>query len=297
MRQPDWIINCNSRIGWDLLVESAQKLRARSQLGAMLFCDDQDQNGIMMGYGNSHFPHVAEELDLVVLDNLTYRDTLRNRYHHPSKSNAAVLKFPVSESLLDVGNRRLQTDAFTLDRPVVWLGRLCQQKDFVTAAAVARLLPEQKFQFYGWGTDLDVRALCHILPDNASFHGKGSALAIGLEQPSAFLNTSRWDGMPNVILEMGAMGVPIVTSLTGGIGELVSPATGWPVECGADPSAYASALTMLLESAAETRERAGRCYMQVRKNYSKAAFDLSVAKVFGESLKFSRVGQRGIEGN
>jgi starch synthase (maltosyl-transferring) len=80
-----------------------------------------------------------------------------------------------------------------------------------------------------------------------------------LKGATGFVLTSRWEGMPNVVLEAMAAGVPTVATDVEGIRELViEPATGWivPPE---DPPALTDALRKLLtdRTGSETRGRAG----------------------------------------
>ena len=71
------------------------------------------------------------------------------------------------------------------------------------------------------------------------------------------LYTSIYDGLPNVLLEAGAHRVPIVAPTTvGGIGELISEGTGWPVENQYDAREYADRLREVLASPTEAARRA-----------------------------------------
>jgi glycosyltransferase involved in cell wall biosynthesis len=58
----------------------------------------------------------------------------------------------------------------------------------------------------------------------------------------AFLYTSAWDGLPNILLEAMAAGLLVVAPAVGGIPEIVNEATGLLVrECN-DPAAYVAAI-------------------------------------------------------
>jgi glycosyltransferase involved in cell wall biosynthesis len=65
---------------------------------------------------------------------------------------------------------------------------------------------------------------------NIHFHGTYSDLEkIEVEKYSMFLLTSQWEGIPTILITMMGLGVPVVSPLVGGVGELVEEDTGWPV--------------------------------------------------------------------
>jgi glycosyltransferase involved in cell wall biosynthesis len=77
---------------------------------------------------------------------------------------------------------------------------------------------------------------------------------------AAFLYTSKWDGIPIVLIEAIALGLPVVAPMVGSIAELVSEKTGYPVEQEADPEAYIARLRELLAApdAAAAKVRHGQ---------------------------------------
>jgi glycosyltransferase involved in cell wall biosynthesis len=113
---------------------------------------------------------------------------------------------------------------------VVGVGRLVPQKDpelFVRlAAAVAAERPHTRFAFVGEGP-LRPRVEQMIarfgLQDRFSLPGETRDVAGVLQQASLFWLTSAWEGLPNVVLEAMACGVPVVAADVGGTRELVRP--------------------------------------------------------------------------
>ena len=73
------------------------------------------------------------------------------------------------------------------------------------------------------------------------------------------------DGIPNVILEALATGLPVVATDAGSIPEVVTPRTGWPVSQRA-PEELAAAIDCVAEHPGEARERsrAGRQAVETR---------------------------------
>src|SRR5204863_6311963 len=66
-----------------------------------------------------------------------------------------------------------------------------------------------------------------------------------LDDVDFLLYTSGWDGIPNVVLEGAQSGLPIVASAVGGVPEVVTPETGYPVAEVDEPAAYVAAIEAL----------------------------------------------------
>jgi glycosyltransferase involved in cell wall biosynthesis len=79
--------------------------------------------------------------------------------------------------------------------------------------------------------------------------------ALPLERFGAFLYTSHFDGLPNVLLSAGAAGLPIVAPAVGGIAELVNGETGWLIGRPEDTAAYVEALRHIRSDPAEAARR------------------------------------------
>jgi glycosyltransferase involved in cell wall biosynthesis len=115
----------------------------------------------------------------------------------------------------------------------LWAGRITHQKNIQLLLAILQNAPQ--FDFHIWG-DSDDPMLMAALDDVARsrdnvFLNGGFDRFEDLPLPSydVFLYTSLWDGLPNVLLEAAASGLPIVASESGGIAELVDDTTGWLV--------------------------------------------------------------------
>jgi glycosyltransferase involved in cell wall biosynthesis len=109
-------------------------------------------------------------------------------------------------------------------RPLLW---------FETAAEVARRMPEAFFLMIGDGPlrDMVRRRVEQAGLDHRFFLPGHDANALeAIATMDVFLLTSRLEGLPNVLIEAQAMGVPVVTTDAGGAGEaLLQGATGYAV--------------------------------------------------------------------
>ncbi len=134
----------------------------------------------------------------------------------------------------------IDTDKFrphperSLERPlIVTAGRLVEQKNhalFLRAARVLReRLPHAWFAIAGEGplrAELEGLAFSLGLQGVVEFLGERDDLEFVLPRAHVFWLTSRWEGMPNVLLEAMACGLPVVATDVGGCRELLggSPA-------------------------------------------------------------------------
>ncbi len=93
--------------------------------------------------------------------------------------------------------------------------------------------------------------------ENVRLEGRYADFAeLDLSEADAWLYTSGWDGVPGLLLEVAMTGVPIVGSLVGGTGEVLSDEDSWPVPEIEDPEAYAKAIREVLADPGGARRRA-----------------------------------------
>ena len=85
--------------------------------------------------------------------------------------------------------------------------------------------------------------------------------------------------MPNTIVEAATLGFPIVATAVGGIGELIQPDTGWPIDPIAAPEVYVQALQFVLSHPDEAIKRAEQLQVLVSETHSTALLDSTVAEV------------------
>ena len=142
----------------------------------------------------------------------------------------------------------LYTYSRSVDRPashqdgkrrLVWASRLDSQKrpDLLRKIAVELLAEniETKIIVYGSSVldqfDPEYFANCPNIVYKGDFSGLES---IAFTDRDAFLYTSLFDGLPNVLLEAAQMNVPIITVDVGGISELIHEKSGFLVHNSAD---------------------------------------------------------------
>jgi glycosyltransferase involved in cell wall biosynthesis len=150
---------------------------------------------------------------------------------------------------------------------ILSVARLVPDKDHDTLIAafgqVSAAFPEAELWLLGNGprrAALEALAAKTLLPGRVRFWPGTPDIRDFLHQASLLVLSSRYEALPNVVLEAMAAGLPVAATRVGGLPELVVPGrTGWLVPPG-DAPALAAAMSQALEDA-DAREalcRTGR---------------------------------------
>ncbi len=154
------------------------------------------------------------------------------------------------------------------------IGRLAEQKGhrFLLEAAplVHEEIPEVSFWIIGDGelrSDLEAQAARLDLTGYVKFLGHQNEVPTLLKQMDLFVLPSLWEGLPTVIMESFAQGVPVLATDIPGTSELVQHGqTGWLVPPH-NPAALARAIVTILNDPAG-RERARQAGFQAVQQFS-----------------------------
>lgn len=160
-------------------------------------------------------------------------------------------------------------------RVAVFVGRLDPQKapeQWLRAfAELAERFPDLHTVLVGDGplrSALQAQAAAAGLQTRVHFLGRRNDVPGLLRRADCFVLTSRWEGMPNVLLEAMAAGRPCVATAVEGVTELLRPReTGWLVPCG-DPQALAAAVSDVLRAPAEAHCVAQSAQNLVREHFT-----------------------------
>ena len=168
------------------------------------------------------------------------------------------------ERFREAGPADLSTFGIELGSKVVLsVGRLDEQKDPQTLlAAFAKLATEHadvQLLFVGEGpleellrTEVSRRGLDR----RVHFAGRQSDIAGIMRAADVFVLASKWEGMPNVVLEAAAAGLPIVSTRAEGVSEIIDDGrTGLLVEIG-NTDALAAAIGETLKNPTASHARA-----------------------------------------
>ncbi|MET0270503.1 MAG: glycosyltransferase [Sphingomonas sp.] len=183
------------------------------------------------------------------------------------------------------------------DVPLIgWLGRLDAKKrveDFIDAAALVRAArPDARFVVIG-GPDAFMPEYAQALRDRAQALGLGDALRfLGdradvpalLSALDIFVWLSRGEGMPHVIAEAGAAGLPVVATRDNGVAEQIEDGASGLFVPHEDPPAVAAAIGRLLGDASLRRRLGARLKAKVASDYAVAAVAPQWEALFAEVL-------------
>jgi glycosyltransferase involved in cell wall biosynthesis len=270
MLRPTSILIVNSRAAWESVARHGRALQHVCAIYATLFCRDFAPDGRPVGYADTHARDCLPQLTKVYFDNETFAAEFAARYDLPDSMRAklTVLLQPAMEG---------RWASRYVDNPfrVLWAGRLCRQKNLDLLLAIARAAPDLRFEVYGEGEPDEMRKLVAgtEASDNLVYRGSFSTFeTLPIESLNAYLYTSHWDGLPNALLAAARSGLPIVASAVGGVGELVSPETGWPIAADADPAHYAATLRRIREDPSDVARRTACMTQRLAERHSWAAF-------------------------
>lgn len=271
----------NSRLAWEAIKRNGLAIRQQSRIFASLYCDDVSASGQRVGYARQYLASCHHMLDGVISDNpvmpAQWHDQIgvRSELFH-------VVRFPAPDPHVRFADEyRPATPA-----RILWAGRLDRQKRPDLLAEVARRMPHVTFDVYGHAVMMDGQPPALEDIPNIVMHGPYERFADLLaEAPVAYLYTSQWDGMPNVLLEAASAGLPIVASDVGGISDfLASDQLVRPFD---DADGYVSRLHQLIEDPALAQAWRARQFGRASQMHSRKSFADSIAAIPGYLQPFS----------
>lgn len=139
-------------------------------------------------------------------------------------------KSSVLYNIIDVNKvlEKSKLDGASYDYDAIYIGRLTYQKDPQRLMRLCRILadrkPDIRIAVVGSGElEEETKALCRALKleDNVFFLGFQSNPMKMLKCAKVMLLTSRWEGTPMCALEAMALGVPVVSTPTDGMVDLI----------------------------------------------------------------------------
>jgi glycosyltransferase involved in cell wall biosynthesis len=278
---PRCIYNVNSRLCFEMLEVYGERLALQFRLYAYYFCADQTPEGVETGYPVWYFANLIPHLHAALIDTAYLADVLRERYALPLELAAKLRTVytpamtsppeaaPVSHQIASSGGRTRQR--------LLWAGRLDKQKRFDLVLRIAEAMPDIDFDCWGKAV-LDAPPDVRNLPKNVTLHPPFASYdELPLADSDGWLYTSAWDGLPTILIECAALGVPITASAVGGVPELIDEDTGWPVRSPGEVAAYVLAVREMLGDAQARARKVQALQARVRERHSQGAYMAAIA--------------------
>lgn len=275
--RPSVVHIINSRCGWESVRRSGLAIRQHTRLFASLFCDDHSKLGNPVGYARDYLRACYPHLQKVFCDNSVFPDIWSNELGVP-RSLFEVVPFPYDRPVV-----RREGAEKTLDHPrVLWAGRLDRQKRPDLVLAIAERMPSVMFDIHGAaviGSGEAAVSKLESLP-NVVMHGFFARLEdVVQDSHIAYLHTTAWEGLPTILLDVAAMGVPICAPAVGGIPDFVE--RRWLIDDFEDVDAYVAQLTLLASSVEERNARRINQYETLEKGRAWSVFEERMSKMQG----------------
>lgn len=227
----------NSRLGYNFIYKNKPLVTEQSiAVYPFVFCQDFDAEGFRKALVHTKFPHIYDVSYKAITDNKGVVDLLVDEYAF-DRSRFVVHYQPAHLDIEDTTH----TDNKVLR--VLWASRVSQQKRPDILKAVAEKLSDRGFSFDAYG-QLE-GAFTEKFFENSKVNYKGpynGSDSLPYKEYDVYLYTSESDGIPNVLQELTAHGLPIVASNVGGIGEFINQDTGILIDEYENADAYVNAL-------------------------------------------------------
>lgn len=223
-------------------------------------------------------------LDLIVTDNQTIMEEDRRKVGMSPEKWATI--YTLCNPHSDSSSLHLRSPS----RRLLWASRLDPEKRPELLAKLARRLhdhfPDVAIDVWGrpvFGGDVA------DLSEQPNVRMRGEFWSFAELKPQtydAFLYTTAYDGLPNVVLEALSSGLPVIAPSVGGLAEVViSGSTGVLVDNDADDEvliqSYLDAISTILADPERTAEMGFNAARLIDERHARLAFLERVATVFG----------------
>lgn len=258
----------NAHLGWEIIKRYGKCLTGvGKRLYASAFSDGRDDKGIMWSYPRFFFVDCWRYLSGVICDSKWYPDDLVRQYGIPME-RLYTAYFPMTPE--HTPEYRASTDG-----RILWASRITYSKRPDLLIRIAKAMPHIQFDVFGYtdAAEHHYEKELSALP-NIALRGKYDSLETIARDGnySAFLYTSAWDGLPNVLLEATASGLPVVASAICGVPEFINQHTGYPVFSIDNVDDYVAGIEEALSDSAAREQKWQAAYQLLATRHSKAHF-------------------------
>lgn len=276
--KPHIFHNINSETAWKLIINEGPLLSKITRIFASIFAFQYlPRTGRKTGYAAYFLQPALPHIHGLLSDNRRFIVDAIAEYNLDPASRAK-LHLVYNPSRLSEGHdpndvynvARVQNDNSLHRRlQVLWAGRLDAEKRIDLLYDIARNCNFADFIVFGQRV-VDDESEPPALPNLVFMGGFSDPREFVTERTfDAFIFTSRWEGLPNILLEVGLLEIPVVAPVVGGVGELISETTGYPLPEKASVQDYEHALKEIMAhpEAAVTRALSLKKLIQTRHSW------------------------------
>ena len=241
----------NAFLGYEWVQKHLNLARDNFEVYISLFCDDlllESERDGWWGYADPYLIRMRSAFKKAFTDNQAYIDKMVEADALDAK-RLCVIHQPV-----ELITRKAQRPKYNPAQPlrILWASRIALQKNPDLMVRIAQKLDPAQFKIEAFGRfdlgceDFEFPADLPTLEYKGEFDGLSS---IDLNQYDILLYTSYTDGLPNVLLEAAAAGLPILASHVGGVGDFIKPGqTGFLVDEIEDENKYIDILKQIRQN-------------------------------------------------
>lgn len=279
--QPEKVVNINSRTTWKLFQRYGKQLSTAIDLYAYLFCFDYDERRVKVGYITDYLRDSIPYLNTVFCDNKQVVKDIRSLlgFSEENMNKLQTVYVPLPQKL----GKEWCPETADGAKKILWVGRLSEQKRPDILIEVAQLLKDYEFHVYGpTGNSECCGEIINGDYSNIVYRGVFNYLQeLNVSDYELYLNTSEWEGLPTILIQMMGLGIPIVTTDVGGISELVDDQSGWLVKGSLEPEEIAKTIRMQQINKKESRNKEIVCKERISCRHSWGVFCNQLKELIG----------------
>ncbi len=218
MPRPQVLVVINSRPGLDAVAQYGLALSHQMRIYCAFFSMGIDGLGASFG---TRFPRRTLPYSVALTDNEPMAATLRAQYSGVSGPGIEILppRAHIATELVFRDRLIARLGAVKAERRPnrwVWISRIEPWKGTAILGALAKLRPDDRFEVFG-PVQGSMESLGLALP-NLVYRGVlANVINAELGEYSGFVFTSRFEGMPNIVLEVSQHAIPMVLADVGGL--------------------------------------------------------------------------------
>lgn len=211
----------NSELGYWFIDEYRELLKGNAiNVYSAAYCRDISPEGEQVGYIHQYLPQTYDVHTKIFSDNQNTINELVEEYGYDPN------KFSVHYQPVDSTKISWDSKIGSKSNKILWASRISLQKHPELVVEVAKKLlvshPELTIEAYGSTTSNYRNVIQDAGLKNLKYMGNFDGFYnLPINDYFVYLYTSKYDGIPNIILEAQNVGMPTISSDVGGISEVI----------------------------------------------------------------------------